>query len=335
MRVFVTGATGFIGRALVRDLRARGWDVTALVRKVDSAEARALVALGATLATGDVTQRESMRAPMQGAAAVLHNAGLYEMGGDAALRARMTAVNIEGTRNTLGLAHELGVPKVVYVSTAFYWGDSAGHLRDETYVRQSVPGSPYEETKTEAHELALGFQRNGCPLVIACPVSVVGAGDHSALGRFARMYVRGVLPPVLFGDGTPAFIHVDDVAAALVRAVEVGRIGESYLLSGGPLPVREVFRLWQTTPGGLRRTWWWMPKWLAVAYSALLEAPQRWLGLPTLFSAELARAAFMDLQFSGAKAERELGVRFRPPAQAWLDTLAAEREVLAQRRQGG
>lgn len=242
MRIFVTGATGFIGRALVRCLRARGWDVTALVRKVDGAEARELVALGATLASGDVTQRESMRAPMQGAAAVIHNAGLYEMGGDAALRARMTAVNIEGTRNTLGLAHELGVPKVVYVSTAFYWGDSAGRLRDETYVRQSVPGSPYEETKTEAHELALGFQRNGCPLVIACPVSVVGAGDHSALGRFARMYVRGVLPPVLFGDGTPAFVHVDDVAAANVAALESPHAvdGPLNVASGSPRTVLDL-----------------------------------------------------------------------------------------------
>lgn len=331
MHIFLTGATGFIGLALVRVLRARGWQVTALVRRPDSAEARQVAALGATLVRGDVTERESMRAPMTGVDAVIHNAGLYEMGSGTALRDRMTSINIEGTRNTIGLAHELKVPKVVYVSTAFYWGDSAGQLRDETYERHSEPTSPYEETKTEAHELALGFQRNGCPLVIVCPVSVIGAGDHASLGRFARMYVRGRLPPVLFGNGTPSFVHVDDAAEAMARAVEVGRCGESYILSAGPMPVREVFRLWQTTPGGMRRTWWWMPKWLAIAYSGLLEAPQRWFGLPTLFSAELARAAWMDLQFSGAKAERELGVTFRDPARAWRDTLDAERASLPAR----
>lgn len=330
MRVFVTGATGFIGRALVRRLRADGYAVTALVRRPDGAEARELVALGATLARGDVTQRESMREAMTGAAAVIHNAGVYEMGGDAALAARMSAVNIEGTRNTLGLAHELKIPKVVYVSTAFYWGDSAGALRDETYVRQVPPRSLYEMTKTEAHELALGFQRNGCPLVIACPVAVVGEGDHAGLGHFARLYVRGLLPPVLFGDGTPCFVHVEDCALALARCLERGRNGETYILSGGPLPLRQVVELWQTTPGGFRKTWAYLPKWLAVAYSALLEAPMRWLRLPPLFSADLARAAFMDLQFSGAKAERELDLRFRDSRQAWLDTLAAERAALAR-----
>lgn len=330
MRILVTGATGFIGGALVRKLLARGWALTALVRAPDSADAQALAALGVTLARGDVTYKESMRAAMAGADAVVHNAGVYEMGAHAELDARMTAVNVEGTRNTLGLAHELKIPKVVYVSTAFYWGDSGGQLRDEHYTRTSTPLSTYEATKTEAHELALGFQRNGCPIVIACPVAVVGEGDHSALGQFARMYVRGRFPPIVFGDGTPSFVHVDDVAEALARCVETGQPGASYLLSGGPLSVPEVFRLWQTTPGGCKRIWWWMPRWLAVAYSALLEAPQRWLGLPTLFSANLARAGYMDLQFTGARAERELGLRFRDARQAWLDTLAAERAALAR-----
>ena len=328
MRIFVTGATGFIGRALVRTLRARGWDVSALVRQLDSAEACGIAALGATLVQGDVTARESMREGMRGAAAVIHNAGMYEMGGNAVTRARMTAVNVDGTRHTLGLAHELKVPKVVHVSTAFYFGESDGQLRDETWTRQTEPLSHYEATKTEAHELALGFQRNGCPLVIACPVSVIGAGDHASLGHFARLYVRGLLPPILFGDGTPAFVHVEDVAEALVHCVERGRDGETYILSGGALPIRDVFKLWKTTPGGMKATWGYLPKWLAVLQSALLEAPQRWCGLPTLFSVDLARAAFMDLQFSGAKAEREFGLRFRAPAQAWLDTLAAERARL-------
>lgn len=333
MRVFVTGATGFIGHALVRVLRARGWDVTALVRRPDSAEARAIAALGATLARGDVTDPDSMRAPMSGADAVIHNAGMYEMGLDAAARARMTAINVDGTRHTLGLAQALAIPRVVYVSTAFYYGETGGQIRDETWQRPSPPISHYEATKTEAHDVALGFQRQGLPLVIACPVAVIGPGDHAGLGTFARLYVRGRLPPVVFGDGCPSFVHVDDVGEALARCVDQGRSGETYLLSGGPLAVRDVFRLWQSTPGGLKRIWWWMPKWLAVPYCALFEPVQRLLGLPMLFSADLARAGFMDLQFSGAKAERELGVRFRDARRAWLDTLDAERARLLAVRQ--
>jgi len=325
MKVFVTGATGFIGRALVRTLRARGWQVTALVRRPDSAEAQAVAALGATLAVGDVTERESMRAPMGGADAVIHSAGVYEMGVNAAGRARMAAVNIDGTRNTLTLAQELGIPRIVYVSTAFAFGDSAGAERDETWERRSAPLSFYEETKTVAHGIALDLQRAGCPLVIACPVAVVGEGDHASLGHFARLYVRGLLPPIVFGDGRASFVHVEDVAEALARCVERGRCGETYLLSGGVRSVRELLALWRTTPGGMQQVWWWMPKWLAVPYCALVEPLQRLLGLPVMFSADLARASFMDLQFSGAKAERELDLRFRDPDRAWLETLAAER----------
>lgn len=325
MRVFVTGATGFIGMALVRSLRARGWAVTALVRKPDSAEARAVSALGARLATGDVTDPDSMREPMTGADAVIHNAGMYELGLNAAGRARMSAVNVDGTANTLGLAQTLAIPKVVYVSTAFYFGESDGQPRDETWVRRSTPRSHYEATKTEAHEVALAIQRQGCPLVIACPVAVVGAGDHASLGHFARMYVRGLLPPVSFGTATLSFVHVDDVAEALGRCVERGSVGETYLLSGGVIKLREMFELWHTTPGGMKRIWWWMPKWLAVPYCALAEPLQRLFGLPVIFSADLARSGFMDLQFTGAKAERELDLHFRPPTQAWLETLAAER----------
>lgn len=325
MDIFVTGATGFIGKALVRTLCARGWRVTALVRRPESPEARAVAALGATLAAGDVTERESMRAAMTGADAVIHNAGVYEMGVNAAGRARMTAVNVDGTRNTLTLAQELGIPRIVYVSTAFAFGDSSGAVRDETWARQSAPLSPYEETKTTAHGIARDLQRDGCPLVIACPVGVVGEGDHASLGHFARLYVRGLMPPIVFGDGRVSFVHVDDVAEALARCVERGRTGETYLLSGGVKPVRELMALWRTTPGGMQRIWWWMPRWLAVPWCALVEPLQRLLGLPVVFSVDLARASFMDLQFSGAKAERELGMRFRDPDRAWLDTLAAER----------
>lgn len=332
MRIFLTGATGFIGRALVDALRRRDWEVTALVRRPGADEARALAALGVRLVAGDVTDPATLRGPMTGVDAVIHNAGCYEMGVDAAGRARMAAVNIDGTRNVLAAARELGVPKTVYVSTAFAYGDTRGALRDETWVRCSPPQSWYEETKTIAHGIALEQQQGGLPLVIACPVGVVGPGDHASLGHIARLYVRGLMPPIGFGAGKVSFVHVEDVAEALARCVDRGRAGETYLLSGGASAIRDVLRLWQTTPGGAKRIWWWMPHWLAVRYCALVEPLQRWLGLPVVFSADLARAGAMDLQFSGAKAERELGITFRAPDAAWLETLAAERARRAARR---
>ena len=328
MQVFLTGATGFIGGPLVNALLVRGHRVIALVRDPASAAAQALQADGAELVVGDVSDREVLRTAMTGADMVLHAAGHYELGLNKAGRARMTQTNVNGTANTLGIAHELRVKRILYVSTAFVFGQSDGRLRDETWVRSSPPQSHYEATKSEAHELALALQRAGAPLVIACPVAVIGPGDHSNLGRLARLYVRNLLPPVSFGEGTVSFVHREDAVAGLLHCLERGQLGETYLLSGGALPVREVFKIWRTTPGGLQFIWWWMPRWWAVRYCAVLEPLQRLFGQTPLFSADLARIAFMDLQFSGAKAEQDLQLKFRSPRQAWLDTLAGERRAL-------
>ena len=100
MHVFLTGGTGFIGIPLVGALRQRGWSVTALVRDQQSRAAQSLVQLGATLAPGDITDRESMRAPMTGADLVIHNAAWYEVGiGGGGADRRMQTINVEGTRN--------------------------------------------------------------------------------------------------------------------------------------------------------------------------------------------------------------------------------------------
>ena len=331
MRVFVTGATGFIGRPLVTALLVRGHRVSALVRDAQSPAASALLAEGVELVVGDVSDRGVLRTAIAGAAMVVHAAGHYALGLNKAGRERMTQANVNGTANTLGIAHELGVGRILYVSTALVFGSSDGRPRDENWVRHSAPQSHYEATKVEAHELALALQRAGAPLLIACPVAVIGPGDHSSLGRLARLYVRNLLPPVSFGDGAASFVHVEDTVAGLLHCLERGQLGETYLLSGGSLPVREVFSLWHTTPGGLKFIWWWMPRWLAVRYCAWLEPLERLSDPSPLFSADLARMAFMDLQFDGTKAVRELGVKFRSPRQAWLDTLASERRQLGRR----
>ncbi len=139
MKVFLTGGTGFIGQPLTRRLLARGWEVIALVRKPDSAQARALSKLGAHCVAGDITDRESMRAGMTGADLVVHNAGWYELGLTADAQRRMRAINVDGTEAVLGLAQELGIQRVVYVSSVVALGDTGRQQRDETFVSQSHP----------------------------------------------------------------------------------------------------------------------------------------------------------------------------------------------------
>ena len=325
MRIFITGATGFIGRALVNALSILDHQITALVRDPESPAAQALAHSGVRLVKGDVMDLTSLRAGMSGCDTLVHCAAIYQFGAGWLGRRRMSAVNITGTANTLGIARELGLARLYYVSTAFAYGETDGETRDETWQRRSKPKSHYEATKTRAHELAMAMQQEGAPLTIFCPVAVAGPGDHSSLGQFARLYVRGRMPPVSFGDGTVSFVHLDDLVAGMTHCIDRGRVGETYLLSGGPLGIRDLFATWQTMPGGAEVTLLWLPRWLAVVFCKAAELFERLFGLPMLFSADLARSAFMDMRFTGAKVAEEFGVKFRGPRQVWRDVLNSER----------
>ncbi|MGL4651421.1 MAG: NAD-dependent epimerase/dehydratase family protein, partial [Caldilineaceae bacterium] len=325
MRVFVTGATGFIGQKLVDSLLRRGWLITALVRNAASAEAKALAAKGVTLAPGDITNPDSMRGPMAGADIVIHNAAWYEVGvGGREAEARMQEINVTGTRNTLSLAHELGVPRIVHVSSIVAVGDSRGAEWDESNQRVEPASTTYERTKTEAHAIALDLISQGAPILIGMPGSVFGPGDHANLGILQRMYVRGTALPTTIGHGGRSNVHVDDCAECIALIAEKGRIGESYIICTGYLTYAETYAIWAETPGGMR-PWFTLPAWMAVPTGWLFESGQRLFGLPNLLSAEAARAAEAQMNFSGAKARRELGWQPGNLREQWHSTLAEER----------
>lgn len=323
MKVLLTGGTGFIGRPLAARLVARGWEVVALVRRPASVEAAELAALGARLTPGDVTDPAAVRAAMTGAERVVHNAGWYEFGLQREAAARMRAVNVEGTETVLATAAALGVARAVHVSSIVAFGPTGRLVADETFERRVRPGTVYEATKAEAHEIARRWQARGLPLVIACPAGVIGPGDHSSVGHLARWYLRHRLPPGLLPRGSRAIVHVDDVAEAIALAVERGRDGESYILAGGNESLREMHRRWTRFPGGSRR-WLALPRPLAAAACAVAEPVQRLFGWPVVLSREVLATGCEDYLYSGAKAERELGIRCRDPDSAWRDTLTAE-----------
>ncbi len=334
MRVFLTGATGFIGRAATKALLAADHDVTALVRRPEGAEARQVQALGAKLAQGDVTDQTSMRAPMQDADAVIHNAGVYILGATAAVRRAMHAANIVGTEQTLGLAQDLGIRRIVYISSIVAFGptgDDTAH--DDSFQRRTVPSTYYEWTKTEAHAIAQRYIAAGAPLVNLCPGAVVGVDDHSEMGNLIRAYVRGLMPPILLAANyVRASVHVDDVAAAFVAALTRGEIGHSYFLSGGSPTYREQVEAITSVPGGMK-PWFFTPRWLAAATFPPLGVLIRSLKGPNLMSAEMVRAAYTNYRYTGKATEENLGISFRPATQAIREATEGERARWQAQRQ--
>jgi dihydroflavonol-4-reductase len=275
-----------------------------------------------------------MRAAMAGADAVVHNAGWYELGLSAAGQAGMRAINVAGTANTLGLAVELGVPRILHVSSVAAFGESGPGPVDEAFARRTPPCSVYEETKTAAHAIAADHIGAGAPVIIACPSQAIGPGDHSDWGFFQRLFARGIFPATGWARAARhALTHVDDVAEGIALAAERGRIGETYLLAGEIATVEQVMRIWARHPGGLPAAIW-LPPGLAAALGAAVGPAMRVVGLPAHFSRETVAGLLTNYAYSGAKAERELGARFRGQEQMWAETLAAERARIRDGREG-
>lgn len=327
--LFVTGGAGFIGSHVVPRLVERGYRVTCLVR--DPAKAEKLQALGVALAAGDVTERETMRAPMQGADVVLHLAGWYQIG--IRDKQRMWRINLTGTENTLSLAAELGVPRIVYASTLAVFGDTRGQVVDETFQRQAEPVSEYERTKLAAHQAAERLIQQGAPVIIAMPAIVYGVGDHSLFGILSRLYLRRLLP-VFFGpDAGYTHTHIDDTAEAIILAAERGRIGESYIIAGEPLRMSEIFKLWERLTG-IPAPKVYLPRGLVRPIAGLSEALFGLLGRDPLLSREAVASANVTMWGSSAKAQRELGVRFRSAEEGWREVLDGERRRMSRSRAG-
>ncbi len=313
MKAFVTGGTGFIGRHVIQQLLQGGHTVHALVRSKQAAAA--LTGEGLVPFLGDITDRDSMRPGMQGCDVVFHIAAWYKLGGRD--HAQAEEINVQGTRNVLGLAYELGIPRIVYTSTIAVLGDTHGVLADETYHMPA--GQPfvteYDRTKWLAHyQVALPLIEQGAPIMIVMPGAVFGPGDHSLVGALMSAYQRGLLPIFPGPDSMLTFAHVEDIARGHLLAAEKGRPGQSYILAGPALSFRQFIALCAQA-SGKALPWVYVPsRWIKplLPLSQLLSRLPSW---PEILSPDAIRVLDVTYIASAEKASRELGWQPRPLAE--------------------
>jgi nucleoside-diphosphate-sugar epimerase len=317
VRYLVTGGTGFVGGALVRRLRAEGHQLVALVR--DPAKASALQALGAQVAAGDVTDRDSLEGPMRGVDGVFHLAAWYRVGADPG---RADAINVEGTRNVLETMRRLGVPKGVYTSTLAINSHTAGRRVDESYRFDGPHLSAYDASKWRAHfEVALPAIEAGLPLVIVMPGLVYGPGDTGQLGAQMGLALAGRFA-LLPGAGGGCWAHVDDVAHGHQLAMERGEVGRSYIISGPCHTFREGFDLAARVTGRRIRALW-LPPAVLRAGARVVDVLERFLRLPDEYSAEAMRVTAGTTYYGdNRRAREELGYAPRSLEQGLADTFA-------------
>jgi nucleoside-diphosphate-sugar epimerase len=306
MDVVVTGGAGFIGRAVVRRLTERGDRVLAIVR--DAARADHLTELGAELRSGDLSGPTAIAEAFRGRDAAIHLAGDYRVGIPAADRPAMRDANVGATLRVLDAAATVGIDRLVAISTVNVFGNTHARIVDERFRRDLADGflSYYDETKFLAHRAVEERIASGAPIVIAMPGLAYGAHDHSAAGAQLRDAYGGTLRYIAVGDTGVSAVHVDDVAAGIVAALDRGRIGESYILGGQNLRLVDAIevaaRVGGHTPPRVR-----VPASIARLTSYVPGPIARAAGLPEDL-AEVIRASLgVTYWASSAKASTELG----------------------------
>ena len=324
MKYLVTGASGFIGGCLARQLLRAGHEVAALVRNPEAAGD--LAAAGVSIHQGDIRDQSSLRVPLSGVDGLFHLAAWYRIG--VKDRGEAYRINVEGTRNVLETARELGVPRIVYTSTVAVSSDTGGRLVDEGFRHQGPWLTRYERTKWMAHyQVAQPMAEAGLPLVILQPGVVYGPGDPSAIGTAIRQYLQGRLP-VTPQRSAFCWAHVEDTAAAHLLAMERGRLGESYIVAGPAHTFREVFELAERLtgipaprihpgPGTMK------------ALAACMRLLGVFLPLPPTYAAESLRVTAGTTYIGdNRKARRELGFAPRSLEEGLRETLRYEMEQL-------
>ena len=310
-KYFVTGATGFIGGRVTRQLVAAGHDVVAIARNPQSAQD--LVSLGVDVRPGDITDADSLRGPMAGVDGVFHLAGWYKIGSKN--RAEGERVNAVGTRNVLTAMRELGIPKGVYTSTLAVFSDTHGQLVDETYRTNGPWLTEYDRTKWVAHyDVAEPMIRAGLPLVIVQPGVNYGPEDTSEIRPLFVRYLQRKLR-ALPKRTAYCWAHVDDTARGHLLAMEKGSVGQAYIIAGWPHTLIDAFDLAERITG--------------IRAPRFRASPGLLRALAAISRSERLRvAAGVTYLGSNAKARRELGFAPRPLEEGLRETLQHEMRLL-------
>jgi len=324
-KYFVTGATGFVGGEIVKQLVGRGHKVIALVRSPQ--KATILKALGVEIHAGDITDRETLKAPMTGVDGVFHVAAWYKVGVKEPLADQ---INVDGTRNVLKTMETLQIPRGVYTSTLAVFSDTKGRVPDETYQSFGVHLSHYDRTKWIAHyRVALPKIEEGLPLTIVMPGLVYGPGDTSGMHTALVDLLRGRLPMTPAKTGF-CWGHIEDTARAHILAMEKGKPGETYIIAGPRHTFEYAFDL-AASIAKVRAPFLHPGPHAMRAMAATMSVAEKFFKLPPAFTPEALRV-LAGTTYYGAndKAVRELGFSPRPLEEGLAQTLEHELRVLGR-----
>ena len=314
MKVLVTGATGFVGGAVVRALVKSGIDVRVLARA--GADLQNLRNLTVERVEGDLRDPASLRTSLTGCRQLYHVAAHY------ALWAKDPSIfydiNVTGTKNLLEAAREVGTERIVYCSTIGAIGlpPGGGLGTEETPVSLEQMAGHYKRSKYLAEQEVLKLAKAGLPVVIVNPSAPVGTGDvkPTPTGQVIVDFMKGRMPAYI--ETGMNIVDVDDVAAGHLLAMEKGRIGERYILGNKNLMLREVFEILSRLTGVKAPS----IKLPTIGNSSVslcsINGSANLTGQSPRIPLEGVKMAKYKMHYDCSKAIRELGIPHTPPEVA-------------------
>ena len=323
-KVFLTGASGFVGSAIARALDRRGHQVTALVRS--SSNRSNLEGFPGTVVTGDIRDEGAVRRAMAGARYVFHVAADYRIW--APDPEEIVRNNREGTRTIMEAALAEGVERIVYTSSvATLLPNPEGRADENAVVTPEQAVGAYKRSKVVAERLVERMiAEQGLPAVIVNPSTPIGPRDvkPTPTGRIIVEAANGRMPA--FVDSGLNLVHVDDVAEGHLAALVRGRIGERYILGGQDASLAELLaeiaRLVGRRPPTIR-----IPRAPLFPIAWVNEQLARVTGKEPFLTCDSLRMAKHHMFFTSAKAEQELGHRWRPYREALSDAVGWFRDA--------
>ena len=320
MKTLVTGASGFVGSAVVRSLIDAGHDVRALLRP--SSDRRNLDGVRVEIVHGDLTDVASLEAAVAGCTALFHVAADYRLW--IPRPDRIYAANVDGTRNIMRAAMAAGVPRIIYTSSVA----TLGLTKDGRPACETTPSSledmvgHYKRSKYLAEAAVTRLiEDEALPAVIVNPSAPVGPRDikPTPTGRMIVDAIAGRMPAYV--DTGLNLVHVDDVAAGHLMAFERGTIGERYILGGQNMALREILgrlaAIVGRAPPRIR-----LPHGAVLPVAYLAEGWARLAGgREPMVTVDAVRMAKKRMYFTAEKAERQLGYKPRAVTDALQDAV--------------
>lgn len=315
---FITGASGFVGSAVARELLHAGIGVRALVRL--SSPRKNLDDLDIEIVEGDMRDRATMREAARGARYVFHVAADYRLW--APDPEEIMRANVEGTRSVMEAARDAGAERIVYTSSvATLKLHEDGTPADESQaLSEDEAVGAYKRSKVAAERVVERMVGEGLPAVIVNPSTPIGPRDvrPTPTGRIIIEAATGRMPAYV--DTGLNVVHVDDVAAGHVAALRQGRIGERYILGGENMSLADLLgriaRSVGRSPPTIR-----IPQQLIYPIAIGAEAFARITGKEPFVTLDGLRLAKYRMYFSSAKAERALGYHPRPADEGIRDAI--------------